>query len=132
MSAIKMLAKEDETDLSVTWPDQQAINEFSRLNAKESDMSEQIAHHTTVLEDLEELSNELELADEGDPQLYKIGDAFLTLDTATALDRIQGEKERVQDKLNALKQSQRDAKDRMTELKAVLYGKFGNAINLER
>lgn len=98
-------------------------------------------------EDLEEVSTELELADEDDkvPYVqsilfpfhhtnnfrYKIGDTFFNLPVpevqellSTSVERIDGEVSTVEEKLTELREE-------MQELKAALYGRFGKSINLE-
>lgn len=98
-------------------------------------------------EDLEEVSSELELADEDDKvpcdipisssrrdtdqARYKIGDTFFNLPVpevqellSASVERIEGEVSTVEDKLTEIREE-------MQTLKAVLYGRFGKSINLE-
>lgn len=82
--------------------------------------------------DLEEVSSELELADEDEKVPYRIGDTFVSLRVEKVqqllqekTDEVDQEMERVRSKLNA-------AREEMEELKVKLYKRFGKSINLER
>jgi prefoldin subunit 4 len=65
----RMLSKEDEAtagseENEVRREDQEKINRFSRLHQRESVLEEQLKAKQKDKEDLEEISTELELADE--------------------------------------------------------------------
>jgi prefoldin subunit 4 len=81
---------------------------------------------------LDDLSMELELADEDEPVRYKIGDAFVHMPLDKALERITGDSEKVQADLDDLKSQMDDVHGQMEELKKALYSKFGKSINLEK
>ncbi|GAB5588026.1 hypothetical protein Unana1_02926 [Umbelopsis nana] len=132
MSNIKMLNERDEEEVEVSWEDQQKINAFSKLNAKTDDLEEQYEKLKQEKEYLDDLSMELELADEDEPVRYKIGDAFVHLPLEKALERISTDSEKVQADLDELKGQMDGVQDQMAELKKALYGKFGNSINLEK
>ncbi|KAL8730220.1 MAG: hypothetical protein Q9166_004197 [cf. Caloplaca sp. 2 TL-2023] len=64
-----MLSKEDEVavgkeDLEVRREDQDKINKFSRLHQREMLLEDELKGKAKDKEDLEEITNELELADE--------------------------------------------------------------------
>ncbi|KAL8719848.1 MAG: hypothetical protein Q9225_003201 [Loekoesia sp. 1 TL-2023] len=72
----RMLSKEDEKaigndDLEVRREDQDKINKFSRLHQRETLLEEEMKSRAKEKEDLEEVSNELELADEDDKIPYE-------------------------------------------------------------
>ena len=82
-------------------------------------------------EDLEEISTELELADEDEKIPYKIGDTFISLPLpevqellATSTSKIEDSVSAVEDKLGAIREE-------MESLKVDLYARFGKSINLE-
>lgn len=63
------LTKEEEAAAGsdeVRREDQDKINRFSRLHQNESNLEEELKTKQKDMEDLEEISNELELADEDD------------------------------------------------------------------
>ncbi|KAJ2958536.1 hypothetical protein NQZ79_g5893 [Umbelopsis isabellina] len=132
MSNIKMINEKDEEEVEVSWEDQQKINAFSKLNAKTDDLEEQYEKLKQEKEYLDDLSMELELADEDEPVRYKIGDAFVHMPLEKALERITSDSEKVSADLQELKSQMDNVQDQMTELKKALYGKFGTSINLEK
>ena len=70
------LSKEDEDavgdEVEVRREDQDKINKFSRLHQQEGNLEEELKTKQKDKEDLEEISNELELADEDDKIQYGI------------------------------------------------------------
>ncbi|KAG2173388.1 hypothetical protein INT44_008740 [Umbelopsis vinacea] len=132
MSNIKMLNERDEEEVEVSWEDQQKINSFSKLNTRTDDLEEQYEKLKQEKEYLDDLSMELELADEDEPVRYKIGDAFVHMPLDKALERITNDSEKVQADIDDLKSQMDDVHGQMEELKKALYSKFGKSINLEK
>ncbi|CAO3614051.1 unnamed protein product [Cunninghamella echinulata] len=66
MSNIRMLNKQEEVDseVEVSWANQQQINSFSKLNSKIDNLEEQHAKIKQEKEYLDDVGLELELADE--------------------------------------------------------------------
>ncbi|WWD17149.1 hypothetical protein CI109_101586 [Kwoniella shandongensis] len=98
----------DEGDgVEVAWEDQQRINTFSKLNNRLSDIQDLLKAKQEEKEYYDDLSTELELADEDDnqPILYKMGEAFFYLDLKAARRQLKADMRR--------------------------YAKFGKQINLE-
>jgi len=93
MSSLRILSQEEENDSSteVTWDDQQRINTFSRLNSRVRNLGEKIQELKQEKEALDDLSVELELADEDEPVMYKIGESFLHIPHHRALKRVEKE-----------------------------------------
>ena len=83
-------------------------------------------------EQLEELSMELELADEDEPVLYKIAASFFHLKPEQANERVTEAIEVIDTALETLEVEANECKNTMSELKTQLYAKFGSSINLER
>ena len=81
-------------------------------------------------EDLEDASNELMLAD-GDTVKYSYGWVFVHMDEETADDKLTAERDEVEEDVTKLEGELGDVRTKMDELKATLYSKFGNTINLE-
>ena len=63
---------------------------------------------------------------------YRIGDIFTSLQPSKAKERMNIEKESISKDIKGLKQSMEGMEKEMNQLKNVLYGKFGQSINLER
>lgn len=82
------------------------------------------------LEDLEEAGNEIMISDE-ETIKYSLGEVFLHVDQEEAESRIAVAVQRMETDVKVLGEENERVKKRMAELKSILYGKFGNAINLE-
>jgi prefoldin subunit 4 len=80
---------------------------------------------------LEEASEEMILADDGAPVMYRIGDSFLYLAKDTVEARIERDQAAVAARLAATQGELADTEDTLQGLKKALYGKFGDSINLE-
>ncbi|KAL1760540.1 Prefoldin subunit-domain-containing protein [Schizophyllum commune] len=133
MQSMRMLDKQDENEEAeeVTWEDQQRINSFSKLNTRVRDLNEKLKELKVEKEALEDLSTELELADEDEPVLYKVGETFLHLPLPRAQKRLARDQADVEKRLAAAADSVDECERQMKELKVVLYAKFGKAINLD-
>lgn len=65
------------------------------------------------------------------PRRYRVGDVFVHLPLEKAQERLQKDQERVDGELSKLQDVVDDCEKKMKDLKIVLYGKFGKAINLD-
>ncbi|KAI0689369.1 Prefoldin subunit 4 [Cerioporus squamosus] len=130
---MRMLSQEDERDDSteVTWEDQQRINSFSKLNTQLSGIKEKIEALKAEKEALDDISMELELADEDEPVMYKVGEAFVHMPHSRATKRLEKDLASLNDELDKYNSSAEDCEKTMKELKVALYAKFGRAINLD-
>ncbi|KAJ7594521.1 Prefoldin subunit 4 [Mycena floridula] len=133
MSSMKMLDQEEEPDDSaeVTWEDQQRINTFSKLNTRIRNIEEKLQALRQEKEALDDLSQELELADEDEPVLYKIGEAFIHMPHPEAMERLENDQAEIDAEVSKLAGSAEECEKEMKDLKVVLYAKFGRAINLD-
>ncbi|POS85620.1 prefoldin subunit 4 [Erysiphe pulchra] len=130
----RMLSKEDEArteEVEVRREDQDMINKFSRLHQKETLLEEELNLKLKEKEELEDVSNELELADEDDIIPYKIGDCFLSLPLPEVQELLEASTTRVTDDVNRLEEKMGCIRSEMSELKVHLYARFGPSINLE-
>lgn len=62
---------------------------------------------------------------------YKIGEAFLHLTLPRALKRLEQDQSDIDHQVAKLSSSADECTSEMKELKTILYGKFGRAINLD-
>ncbi|BAE56156.1 molecular chaperone Prefoldin, subunit 4 [Aspergillus flavus] len=132
----RMLAKEDEVSAAgeeneVRREDQEKINRFSRLHQRETLLEEQLKAKQKDKEDLEEISMELELADEDELVPYKIGDSFFQLPLADAQSLLSSSTEQIDSEVSGLEEKLSDLRDELQQLKVALYARFGRSINLE-
>ncbi|KDR67552.1 hypothetical protein GALMADRAFT_258207 [Galerina marginata CBS 339.88] len=130
---MRMLEQEEENDdtAEVTWEDQQRINTFSKLNNRIRIIEEKLTELKDEKEALDDLSTELELADEDEPVLYKIGEAFVHMSHPRALKRLEKDQSSVDTRVGVLAAQADECETQMKELKVMLYSKFGKAINLD-
>ncbi|GJE92715.1 prefoldin subunit [Phanerochaete sordida] len=130
---MRMIAQEDENDnnAEVTWEDQQRINAFSKLNTRVKGIEEKMEALKQEKEALDDLGMELELADEDQPVLYRVGEAFVHLRHAQALRRLEKDQGAIAAELEGLAAQTEGCEKEMKALKVVLYAKFGRAINLD-
>ncbi|KAJ9667179.1 hypothetical protein H2201_002699 [Coniosporium apollinis] len=130
------LTKEDEAstggeEIEVRREDQDKINRFSRLHQREMVLEEELKTKQKDKEDLEEVSNELELADEDDKVPYRIGDSFVSLPLPEVQELLSTSTERIEQDVSAVEEKLSGIREEMQELKVALYARFGRSINLE-
>lgn len=149
------LSKEDEAavgadETEVRREDQDKINRFSRLHQREMLLEEELKtkavtprppHDHTLFtclylpqkdkEDLDEISTELELADEDDKIPYKIGDSFFSLSLPEVQQLLASSTEKIEEEVSAVQEKLGGIREEMGQLKVVLYARFGRSINLE-
>ncbi|KAH9985343.1 Prefoldin subunit-domain-containing protein [Russula vinacea] len=128
---MRMLSQEEEADdgKEVTWEDQQRINTFSKLNTRVRSLAEKVNGLKQEKEALDDLTMELELADE--TSLYKVGEAFIHLPHHRAMKRLESDQAQVDGEIAKLTDVVDQCERDMKALKVTLYARFGNAINLD-
>ncbi|KAL8688743.1 MAG: hypothetical protein Q9218_005419 [Villophora microphyllina] len=104
-----MLSKEDEVavgkdEKEVRREDQDKINKFSRLHQRETLLEEELKGKAKDKEDLEEISNELELADEDEKIPYKIGDTFVMLPLDEVQELLSTSSSTIEDSVSAVEE----------------------------
>ncbi|KAL8958527.1 MAG: hypothetical protein Q9193_004434 [Seirophora villosa] len=136
----RMLSKEDEAavgndELEVRREDQDKINKFSRLHQRETSLEEELKSRAKEKEDLEEISSELELADEDEKipyeELYKLGDAFIMLPLPEVQELLAKGSSKIEQSVSATEEKLSSIREEMETLKVDLYARFGKSINLE-
>ncbi|KAK5997264.1 Prefoldin subunit 4 [Cladobotryum mycophilum] len=128
----RLISKEDETDeVEVRREDQDKINRFSRLHQRVLLLEEQLKTKSKEKEDLDDLSTELELADEDEKIPYKIGDAFFHISLEQAQEMLGSATSKIDEETEVLEEKLGTIREDMTQLKVELYARFGKQINLE-
>ncbi|KAH7146406.1 Prefoldin subunit-domain-containing protein [Dactylonectria macrodidyma] len=130
----RMLSKADEeaaNEVEVRREDQDKINRFSRLHQRELVLEEELNAKTKEKEELDDLSTELELADEDEKVQYKIGDAFFHIPLEQAQELLEEATEKLEEESTGLEEKLGTIREEMTQLKVELYARFGKQINLE-
>ncbi|KDN67371.1 putative prefoldin subunit [Colletotrichum sublineola] len=157
MLSRRMLTKADEEsigdEVEVRREDQDKINKFSRLHQRELLIEEELKNKNvrripllgqkTVSnrrgamqkekEELDDLSTELELAEEDEavPDRYKIGDAYFHVPQPQAIEMLEQASAKIEEDVEGLESKLETIKEEMTQLKVELYARFGKSINLE-
>lgn len=129
---MELLPEGQKNTTEVLWEDQQKINEFSSLINRKDALAEQLAAYKTEKEYIDDLAMEIELLDDEEKIQYKIADAFVFVSVAKAVEMIEKENELLDGKISLTEDRIDDIDSQLAMLKAHLYGKFGNSINLER
>ncbi|KAL1305545.1 hypothetical protein AAFC00_007154 [Neodothiora populina] len=128
----RMLSKDEEgEETEVRREDQDKINRFSTLHQKVKLLDAELKTKQKDREDLEEVSGELELADEDEKVSYKIGDSFFSLPLEEVQELLAGSVEKIDAEVNTIEEKLSTVQEEMQALKAALYGRFGKSINLE-
>jgi prefoldin subunit 4 len=63
---------------------------------------------------------------------YKFGDIFIEIPLSEAQDRLQKDKDALNQEIDTIKDTMDSMNNKMAELKVILYAKFKNSINLEK
>ena len=127
-----MLAKEDEVDVEVRKVDQEAINEFGRLNNRVSELRDELKLVEKELTAYEDAEEEVMLIDEGTEALkLTMGDCFLDVEEEDIESELERLKEVAQGKKDKYVSEIATCESRQSELNTQLYGRFGKTINLE-
>ncbi|KPJ07160.1 putative prefoldin subunit 4 [Papilio machaon] len=120
-----------DSDVHISFEDQQKINKFARLNAKVDDIKQELKMKQNDLKNLDEAVEELSLADDTEKIPYLIGEVFICQSLEDTLKSLEVTKSKKQDEIKELDAKYEELKAQMGELKLHLYGKFGSHINLE-
>ncbi|KAL8735056.1 MAG: hypothetical protein Q9181_002958 [Wetmoreana brouardii] len=128
------LSKEDEAavgndETEVRREDQDKINKFSRLHQRELLLEEELKGKAKDKEDLEEISNELELADEVDKVPYKLGDAFIMLPLPEVQELLSKSSGEIEKSVSATESKMSTIREEMELLKVDLYESFDYTID---
>lgn len=122
---------EDADGIEVAWEDQQRINTFSKLNNRLTDIRDQLQTKNEEKEYYDDLETDLELADDDQPVMYKIGEAFFFLSLPQAKKQLRKDLKVYNNDIGDLQRRADECEKGMKELKVLLYAKFGKQINLE-
>ncbi|CAI4709417.1 CPA_1a_G0045730.mRNA.1.CDS.1 [Saccharomyces cerevisiae] len=129
---MELLPQGQRNNTQVTFEDQQKINEFSKLIMRKDAIAQELSLQREEKEYLDDVSLEIELIEEDEPVQYKVGDLFIFMKQSKVTAQLEKDAERLDNKIETLEDKQRDIDSRLDALKATLYAKFGDNINLER
>ncbi|CAB0017383.1 unnamed protein product, partial [Nesidiocoris tenuis] len=121
-----------DVQVNVLLDDQKKINRFARLHAKNDEISQEITDKKNDLQNLADAADELELLDDDDEVPFVIGESHIFEKVSAARENIAQIKSKVESAIQDLQSTIDDQNAEMSNLKAELYAKFGNSINLEK
>eukprot|EP00695_Tsukubamonas_globosa_P003368 TRINITY_DN598_c0_g1_i1.p1 TRINITY_DN598_c0_g1~~TRINITY_DN598_c0_g1_i1.p1 ORF type:complete len:149 (-),score=51.87 TRINITY_DN598_c0_g1_i1:48-434(-) len=124
----RLLKKEEEVDVEVFRVDQDRINTFGRLNSRFHELEDELKEKKTQIQNLQDASNEIYLSDE---VRFELGEVFVRVETDECDELLQKELARVEAECSSIERQMDEIKTRMSQLKGLLYAKFGKTINLE-
>lgn len=117
--------------MDITFEDQQKINKFANYNAKLEDIKEDIKSKQNKLKNLEEAVEEIELFDDDTQIPFLIGEVFISHDLPKTQSLLATTKEQYMKEIQEAEVKCKEIQQVMADLKAALYGRFGNHIYLE-
>lgn len=120
-----------DSDVHVTFEDQQYINTFARCNAKMQELKDEIEAKKKELQNLEDACDELLMSDTESRVPYMIGEVFMMCSVDDTNSMLEDAKNNITSDMNDMEQKSEGLKKTLGELKAKLYAKFGTNINLE-
>lgn len=152
------LEDEESNDVEVSWADQQKINQFSRLNNRQTEALVELEAIQREKEQVDEVFEEIQLLemsegfeddlgtsdddedDEKDEQKrsggiksnlipFKIGDAFAHVSLEKATELLEKEQNRLTEEITRLQAQSQSGEEEMKKLKLDLYAKFGSNIS---
>eukprot|EP00730_Choanoeca_flexa_P017530 TRINITY_DN8457_c0_g1_i1.p1 TRINITY_DN8457_c0_g1~~TRINITY_DN8457_c0_g1_i1.p1 ORF type:complete len:132 (+),score=40.69 TRINITY_DN8457_c0_g1_i1:263-658(+) len=126
----RIVSREDESDAEILKEDQDKINEFARLHAQSDEIEEAVKSAEKRLQDCDDAGDEIMMQDD-DTVMYSVGDCFMLIDNEDAEETIEEAKVLLKEDADKLRAKYTAVQERMSELRAVLYAKFGKSIRLE-
>uniref|UniRef100_A0A915PE67 Prefoldin subunit 4 n=1 Tax=Setaria digitata TaxID=48799 RepID=A0A915PE67_9BILA len=120
--------------------DQKLINRFARLHQRSIDVKvkflffwERLQETSKDLQNLIDAADEVLLLDDTDASSipFKIGSVFMHLDQERLNAKLENVKGELENQVACLTKKHKKICDEMNSLKSILYGKFGESINLE-
>lgn len=95
-------------------------------------INQELAYYRQEKGYLDDVSLEIELIDEDEQIQYKVGDVFVFMKASEVVEQLEKDAETFDAKIEQLEETESEIDARSSELKSLLYAKFGDNINLER
>ncbi|EAR85359.3 prefoldin (macronuclear) [Tetrahymena thermophila SB210] len=125
------MASKIQSDIEITKDDQNQINQFSRINMHWNEKNRTMQKKNEILNQLDDAATELELCDDEETVQVKYGDCFFHVKVEQAKQYVEEQQTQTKKETNEISKVMDEQEKKMKKLKAVLYTKFGNQINLE-
>ncbi|KAI0233962.1 Prefoldin subunit 4 [Lamellibrachia satsuma] len=121
-----------DSEVHITFEDQQQINTFARHNARLQDIKEELTAKQKELQNLEDAADELLMLEDEDAAIpYQVGEVFINSSVDDTNKMLDEAKEMQHSEIAGLEKKAEQHKQVLNDLKVKLYAKFGSSINLE-
>ncbi|CAH0385421.1 unnamed protein product [Bemisia tabaci] len=120
-----------DSDVHISYEDQQKINRFANLNAKLEDLKDELKIKNNELQNIKDAVEELELADDDTKVPFLMGDIFIHQDMPSTQSLLEETKSQIDASIKDIEKRSAEIVDIMSELKVTLKARFGNHIHLE-
>ncbi|CAH1784711.1 unnamed protein product [Owenia fusiformis] len=128
-----MAAVKKDSEVHITYEDQQQINKFARFNAKLQDVKDELNAKKKELVNLEDAGDELMMLDDDSALIpYQIGEVFVESSLDDTNQMLEDAKAKTNQAISDLDKKGDSYRKVLSDLKVQLYAKFGNNINLEQ
>eukprot|EP00455_Lapot_gusevi_P049553 TRINITY_DN7042_c0_g2_i2.p1 TRINITY_DN7042_c0_g2~~TRINITY_DN7042_c0_g2_i2.p1 ORF type:complete len:212 (+),score=71.34 TRINITY_DN7042_c0_g2_i2:59-637(+) len=118
-------------DPVVTWEDQQKINRFGVLNQRMMELKDEVKQKKEEITNLEDAITEIELLMDEDACRIRIGEVYMASSNENAQEYTERVLATTKEELTALENEFDSISTEMSNLKDLLYAKFGTSINLD-
>lgn len=125
------LNSQKDSDVHISFEDQQKINSFAKLNAKLEEHKVELEQHKNDLKQLEEAKEEIELFDDDEQIWSLIGEVFVGNNLEGTQKYLTETQAKTKQEIKEIESKCGDIQEKMSALKAQLYHRFGNNISLE-
>mmetsp|Transcript_27493 Transcript_27493/g.27714 ORF Transcript_27493/g.27714 Transcript_27493/m.27714 type:complete len:124 (-) Transcript_27493:88-459(-) len=122
------MSASDENEVRLE--DQQNINKFGTLNNRLIEVRSDLKQANTDVEIFEDATTEMMMVSGGKIMIF-IAESFIEADEDIATAYCEKKSEQLQEKITKLKCEEESILNQQESLKKVLYGRFGDSINLE-
>ena len=118
------------SDVDIKYEDQIKINEFSKLYQKRNEVNQELTKLEEAVKKIQDCLSELEMTIE-DQIDYQFAECFIATSTDEAKSLTENRFNELTEQMKLQSSLRGFITKRLGELKAQLYAKFGNNINLE-
>ncbi|KAL1451009.1 hypothetical protein WDU94_003308 [Cyamophila willieti] len=121
-----------DSDVHITFEDQQKINQFAKHNAKLEDFKDELKKQENELKNLQDAFEELDMVLDDDEMFpFLMGEIFLYQNLEDTKKSLEDSRTQIKSEIGNIEQNMASLKNIMSDLKTHLYAKFGNHIKLE-
>ncbi|XP_026480815.1 probable prefoldin subunit 4 [Ctenocephalides felis] len=120
-----------DSDVHISYEDQQKINKFARHNARLEDFKDELNIKINELKNLDEACEELILMSDDANVPFLVGEVFICRNLEETQKQLEEAKAKKEKEIADLTKKCDHFKSEMNELKGHLYSRFGSHINLE-